>query len=257
MADHALTQAPEPVALEPRRPAIVALPSETPSLSELFTFMRDAELRFSSLRMRIADAKVTSRGPMTEQVEAVIRHPGYARVTRRFGTDVLTNEYTVWLSDGDTVRTYDARSGTASARSARRPPVGVTREDLPGFSRVYVPVTGLPPESLVNTFVHPHGLCRNLLVTGPLSIVGGDRVAGREAIVIRCDHPRRSEVWTDRPDRSIEVAVDRMTGLVLRLGEQTAGEVTRRAEVTHLEIDPVVGDDLFQLHLSEDVTVIY
>ena len=44
---------PVPVGRRPR-PELVALPPDTlPTLDALFTFMRDAELRFDTLRMRI------------------------------------------------------------------------------------------------------------------------------------------------------------------------------------------------------------
>jgi hypothetical protein len=38
-----------------RLPQVGALPSDLPSLAELFDFMRDAELRFATLRMRIEE----------------------------------------------------------------------------------------------------------------------------------------------------------------------------------------------------------
>ena len=51
-----------PVRRRRRRPELVALPAdELPSVAELFTFMRDAELRFDTLRMRIEERIVRRR----------------------------------------------------------------------------------------------------------------------------------------------------------------------------------------------------
>ncbi len=45
-----------------RRAEIVALDQGIPTVAELFTFMRDAELRFETLRMRIEERTQTARG---------------------------------------------------------------------------------------------------------------------------------------------------------------------------------------------------
>ena len=42
---------------------------------------------------------------------------------------------------------------------------------------------------------------------------------GREAILVECDHPRTTEIAGDRPDYQISIAVDRETGVILRLVE--------------------------------------
>ena len=42
-------------------------------------------------------------------------------------------------------------------------------------------------------------------------------VAGREAIVLECSHPRAIERTADRPDFHISLAVDRQLGVILRL----------------------------------------
>ncbi|HEY4754323.1 MAG TPA: hypothetical protein VIH37_13630, partial [Candidatus Limnocylindrales bacterium] len=44
------------------RPEVAALRDELPSVDALFTFMRDAELRFTTLRMRIEERTTTARG---------------------------------------------------------------------------------------------------------------------------------------------------------------------------------------------------
>lgn len=248
-------------ALERRYPAIVALGADAPSFVQLFTFMRDAELRFDSLRMRIVDRRVTTTGPIEEVSEAWLRQPSQARViTRRAepGQDALTGDYSVWLSDGSVVRTYDAVSRTASTRPARSRPAGLSDPDLPPYARVYTPRTLLPFETVVDTFLHPHGFCQNVLSTARLRLLGTTPLAGdREAYLLRADHPRTTEVLTDRPDRWLEVGVDRLTGAILLLTEHIADRVTRDAEVTDFEPDAAFADDVFQLHIASDVRSIY
>ncbi len=173
-------------------------------------------------------------------VDVILAHPGRARVTRRRSPEPMSRDYDVWSSDGTTVTTYDARSERASVRPLTRPAVvGATRPDLPRFSQVYVPRTRLPAETLADTFVHPHGYIRNVLLTGPIEFAGTAIVQGREAFVLRVDHPRSTYVLTDRPDRWLEVGVDRQTGFIVLLVEHIGDVVTRHAEVTSLELDPV------------------
>ena len=74
-------------------------------------------------------------------------------------------------------------------------------------------------ETLPDTFVHPAGYCQNVLATGRCTVTGTDIVAGREAILLECDHPRTTELAGDRPDFHISIAVDRETGVILRLVE--------------------------------------
>ena len=91
------------------------------------------------------------------------------------------------------VTTYMAARKVASRRPRRRHVVGFDDAGLPAFARQREPLTALPPGSLVDTFVHPHGLFRNVLVTGPLAVIGTQLVGDREAIVVRAEHPRRLE----------------------------------------------------------------
>ncbi len=90
-------------------------------------------------------------------------------------------------------------------------------------------------ETLPDTFVHPAGYCQNVLATGRTWISGTDIVAGREAIVVECDHPRAIEMAADRPDFHIQIVVDRADGVILRLTETIGGDVTRQAEVVTFE----------------------
>jgi hypothetical protein len=244
---------------ERRRPEIVALGPGEPGMSELFLFMRDAELRFESLRMRIDDRTFGTRGEAVETSELWLRHPDRAKVvTRSDAGGGVSRDFRVWITDGREVRTYDARANVASVRPVRERVHGVTANDLPGFARVYVPRTDLPMETLVDTFVHPHGFCRNVLATARLEFLGSDRVVGgREALFIRAFHPRTTEVLTDRPDHVLDVGIDRMTGLILALVEQIGDQITREATARDLTLDPDIGDEAFELFLSSDVRRMY
>jgi hypothetical protein len=112
-------------------------------------------------------------------------------------------------------------------------------------------------ETLAELFVHPAGYCQNVLATGECWISGTDRVAGREAIVVECDHPRTVEREVDRPDYHVQVAVDRLDGIVTRLVESVGDEVTRVAEVTYLEPDAALPATTFDFEFPEGTTVLY
>ena len=87
-------------------------------------------------------------------------------------------------------------------------------------------------ETLPDTFVHPAGFCQNVLATGRCTVTGTTVMIGREAILLKCDHPRTIELAGDRPDFRLDLAVDRETGVILRLVETIGGTVGRDAEVT-------------------------
>ena len=74
---------------------------------------------------------------------------------------------------------------------------------------------------------------------------------------MRSDHPRSTKVLTDRPDRRIEIGIDRATGFLIR-SHETIGDVsTQLAEVTLLEVDAEIPDRVFELHVSSDVRELY
>jgi hypothetical protein len=237
--------------------ARVALADDAPSIEELFRFAREAELRVRSLRMDIEEHVVDTSGAETIVHEIQLRHPGHARVATRRSLEPLARDYDIWVSDGETVTTYRADRKLASVRKHRDRVAGSDDRGLPTFARQYAPLTQLPPGSLADAFIHPHGLFRSVLVTGPLAIVGVQQVAGREAIIVRAQHPRAAKVLVDRPDRSLEVGIGRDSGFVLLLSERIGDAVTRHAEVTSLEIDPVILDSAFELRLPSDVRKVY
>lgn len=239
------------------RPEIAALRAGLPSVADLFTFMRDAELRFGTLRMRIEEHSWTSRGEEVAHVEVTVRHPGEARTLTSYPAQGITGSYDVWLTDGTTVQTYVASRKLGTRRPARPVVRGTDGKDLPGSSRVYLAVTPLQMESLPELFVHPAGYCQNVLGTGRCRVTGTTAVAGREAIVLECDHPRTVEVAADRPDFAVRIAVDRLDGVILRLEESLGGQVTRDATVTSYQPDAVLPASAFELSFPEDTIFIY
>lgn len=251
---HEAPAAPQLPAL--RAPEKPILRSSDPGLGELFRFMAEAELRFETLRMRIVDKRVTTHGDEVETHEIWLRHPGFAKVITTRG-ESLERDYDAWVSDGHEVHTFDAKGNTSTIRRLPVRPVGADDPELPKFAQIYDPVTRLPAETLADTFIHPNGFCRNVLATGAITRRGTQELAGREAILLRCDHPRTSHVLTDRPDHWLEVAVDAQTGLILLLAEHVGDQVTRHAEVVTIGIDELLPPDVFKLHISSDTRILY
>jgi hypothetical protein len=265
-----MSELPVPAVARPV-PAVAPAPVPVPALgavaptggqsdvTALFLFMRDAERRFQTLRMTIMDRRVEARGETFARTNAWIRHPGDSRIVVGEHEGPVRGGYHVWVGNGTTVSHYDADANVVRSRPRLAVPRGsATDPDLPTFGRVYEPVTPLPAGSLVDTFVHPHGFCRNVLSTGRLSMQGtASGAAGREMQLVRCDHPRSTKVLTDRPDHWILVGVDRTTGLILLLEEHVGDVTTRRAEVTALALDEPLGDEVFELHVSGDVRRLY
>ena len=83
--------------------------------------------------------------------------------------------------------------------------VGLEDPDFPGSATVYQQLTHLPANSLPDAFIHPAGLCQNVLATGRTWISATALVADREALVVTCDHPRTIGIAADRPDHEIQV----------------------------------------------------
>ena len=240
-----------------RRPAVVALDAGQPTVPALFEFMRDAELRFASLRLRIVERSQTARGPESVTLEVMLRHPGQAKVVTTPEATGAKAAYEIWISDGDLVRTYAAVHKLGTQRPIRNRPRGLADRDIPGSSKVYEPLTALPMETLPDTFVHPAGFCQNVLATGRCRIAGTDLVLGREVILLDCDHPRATEVATDRPDFHLSIAVDRETGMILRFIESIGGAETRHAEVVDVALDAPLPPSAFEFVFPTGTTMLY
>jgi outer membrane lipoprotein-sorting protein len=240
-----------------RLPSVVALESARPSVQELFEFMRDAELRFVTLRMRIVERSRTARGEDAATLEVVIRHPGHSKVTTTREGPLGKADYEIWISDGDLVRTYAAAHRLGTQRPIRNRPRGLHDPDIPGTAKVYEPLTALPMETLPDTFIHPAGLCQNVLSTGRVTITGAAEVIGREAVLVECDHPRTTEVATDRPDYHISLAVDRETGVILRFTESIGGRMTRDAEVIDFVPDAALPPSAFEFVFPTGTTMLF
>jgi outer membrane lipoprotein-sorting protein len=239
------------------RPEIIAIGEELPTLPELFTFMRDAELRFTTLRMRIEEHAFTTRGEDVATIEVMLRHPGNVKVLTTRPGEGLRQRYDAWVSDGTTVREYVASRKLGTRRPVRPIVRGTGGRDLPGSSRVYLSVTPLPMESLPELFIHPAGYCQNVLGTGSCRVTGTTEVANREALVVECDHPRAVEIAADRPDFSVRIAVDRLDGVILRLEESMGGQVTRDAIVTAYQPNATLPPNAFEFAFPSDTTFIY
>ena len=239
-----------------RLPVVVALPVDLPSVAELFEFMRDAELRFETLRMRLEERTFGARGEQVVVMDVAIRHPGHARVTTTEPDRGTAGNFELWIGDRETIQTYSGSHRLGTARPIRNRPRGLDG-DFPGSARVYEPVTPLPLETLPELFVHPAGYCQNVLATGRTWISGTDVVAGREAIVLECDHPRAIETVADRPDFHIQIAVDRIEGIITRLVETIGGDVTRAAVVTALEPDAPLAPGTFDFEFPDGTTMLF
>ena len=247
-----------PVPADGRRlPEVVALPIGLPSVEDLFTFMRDAELRFATLRMRIADLSRTARGDEVTNIEVSLRHPGQAKVTTSQAGQDVGGAYEVWVSDGEIVRTYSGAHKLGTQRPIRNRPRGLDDPDLPGFAQVYEPVTPLPAETVPETFVHPGGLCQNVLSTGRCTVTGTTVAIGREAITLECAHPRSTELATDRPDFRLWLTVDRATGVILRLDEIIGDDVRREAQVLVLDTDAALPPSALEFIFPSGTTMLY
>jgi hypothetical protein len=247
-----------PVPIDQRRlPEIAALAAGLPSVPALFDFMRDAELRFATLRMRIVETAQTARGEVSTTLDVVVRHPGQAKVTTTGEAQGGRADYDIWISDGEVVRTYAVAHHLGTQRPIRNRPRGLTDDDIPGPSQVYEPLTPLPAETLPDALVHPAGLCQNVLTTGRCTIVGTELVGGREAVILECDHPRATQIGTDRPDYRIAISVDRETGVILRFVESIDGRPTRHAEVVVFEPDAALQPSALQFVFPSGTTMLY
>jgi outer membrane lipoprotein-sorting protein len=239
------------------RPEIMALPAGLPTVEELFTFARDAERRFQTLKMRIEERTYAGRGEQVVTMDIALRHPSHARVVTTERGAGPRGGHELWISDGEVIRTYNAGHRLGTSRPVRNRPRGLDPSQYPGFATVYEPITPLPMETLAELFVHPAGYCQNVLATGSCWVGGTDRVADREVVVLECDHPRAVEASVDRPDYHVQVAFDRQDGLVSRLVESVRDEVTRVAEAVYVEPDAALPATTFEFEFPEGTTLLY
>ncbi len=94
-------------------------------------------------------------------MDLMLRHPGEAKVVTAEPKDgAAFGDYELWISDGETVRTYVSTHRLGTRRPIRRRVVGLADRDLPGFAKVYEPLTALPQETLPEAFVHPPATAR-------------------------------------------------------------------------------------------------
>ncbi|MBF8289570.1 MAG: hypothetical protein HW391_538 [Chloroflexi bacterium] len=140
-----------PVSMGGRVPELVALPAGLPTVADLFEFMRDAELRFQTLKMRIEERSFTARGEHLVAMDVAMQHPGHARVTTTEPGRGTAGNFELWIGDGETVRTYSGAHRLGTSRPVRNRPRGLDR-DFPGAARIYEPVTPLPLETLPELF---------------------------------------------------------------------------------------------------------
>ncbi len=248
-----------PVPVDGRpKPEVAALDAGLPDVAALFTFMRDAELRFGTLRMRIEEHTWTARGEEVVSSDVTLRHPGEVLIRVSSSVGAVDDNYELWMSDGSTVRQYHAARRTGTQRPARTGVRGIVRNrDLPNASRQYRPLTQLLAESVPDVFIHPAGYCQNVLATGSCRVTGATSVAGREALVVECDHPRTVEVMADRPDFAVRIAVDRRDGVILRLEESVGGTLTRDAIVTSYRPDAAIDPREFEFAFPAGTTLVY
>lgn len=246
-----------PVAAGRRAPEIAQLGPDLPDLATLFTFLRDAELRWESLRLRLEEHALVAGGETIRMHEVLVRHPGLARVTVIHPDRPAPANHDVWLSDGATVRTYRSGHRLATVRPSRPRVVGLDDRDLPGTSRPYVARTSLPPNTLANTFVHPAGYAQNVLATGACTVAGTGEVGGRAVVLVRSDHPRTIELAGDRPDHRLDVAVDRETGVLAFIVESFGDVVTRWVEAVELSPNAPIPDAAFSVAVPGDASLIY
>jgi outer membrane lipoprotein-sorting protein len=208
--------------------------------------------------MRIDEHTWTARGEEVTVSEVTVRHPGDALIRVSSSVGTVDDNYELWLSDGSTVRQYNASRRTGTQRPVRGGVRGIDgNPDLPNASRQYRPLTQLPSESLPDVFIHPAGYCQNVLATGACRLTGTTSVAGREALVVECAHPRTVEVMADRPDFAVRIAVDRRDGVILRLEESVGGILTRDAVVTSYQPDAAIDSREFEFAFPDGTTLVY
>ena len=65
------------------------------------------------------------------------------------------------------------------------------------------------------------------------------------------------EESADRPDFHIQIAVDRVSGVILRLVETIAGQPTRHAEVVDFAPEAPIPASAFEFSFPADTTMLF
>ena len=162
--------------------------------------------RFATLWMRIVERSSRTARRASGRSRGHAPPPDDAKVTTSRPGSVTRANYEIWISDGEIVRTYGAAHKLGTQRPVRRnraPRPG--RPRLPGTSGLRAAHGACRWRPCRRHFVHPGGLLPEHALTGDCTDHGPRQVAGREAIVLECDHPRAIEVVADRPDFRISL----------------------------------------------------
>ena len=197
--------------------------------------MRDAELRFATLRMRIEERSRTARG---DDARPRWRSCFATRATRKVTTSRAGEGATGRLRGLDLRRrarpdVRARRTGSGTQRPIRNRPRGLGRS---ATSRARPGSTSRSPrcrsETLPDTFVHPAGFCQNVLATGRCPVTGTDVVGRSRGDPARVrppahDRDRRRPPGLPHPDRGRPR--DRRHPAPGR--DRSAATVTRHAEV--------------------------
>ena len=201
-----------PVVRDGRRlPAVAALPAGLPSVSDLFDFMRDAELRFATLRMRIVERDATApRRGRDRSSDVLLRHPGDARVTTSRPGEVARRDYEIWISDGDLVRTYAAAHRSARSDRSATGRAASSDRDFPGTSQGLRAGDRAPDRDAARHVRPPGRLLPERARDGPLPLTGTDdrrRPRGDPPELRPSAHDRARRATG--PTTTLELAVDR------------------------------------------------
>jgi len=232
-------------------PVISALPGGLPSLDELFAFAAEAERRFRTLRLRIEDRSITTRGESHSRTEILVDRPR-VRVTTSTGS-----AYEVWSTDGATIEQYNAASKTATRRPHRAPPTGLDDAELPATASHPLTLGPLPGKGWASTFLRPAHFCANTLRSGTLGPIHEATFLDRAALIVESAAPRVVDRVGDHATFRYRVTFDRATGILLAVSEIHDERVVREAQVSAITLDAPIPASEFVIEMPEGVTTIY
>jgi len=233
-------------------PIATSLTPGLPTAADLFDFAAGAERRFRTLRLRIEERTVTAAGESLGSVELLIDRPR-ARVT----TAHPQGGYDVWLTDGASVRSYNAVTNTTTRRPHRAAPTGLDDSGLPQHSRVPADLGPLPGKGWATTFVRPGSFCTSVLAGAVLGVVHETTLAARIALTVEAAAPRAVGLDGDRADFRFRVTFDRLTGVLLGVEEFRGAHLMRGALCTSFEADASIPASAFDFELPSNVVTLY